>query len=102
MPTRTLPSSRRAHSWSCVYRRSSGTFMGGDDNPSRTRLTQDLADAAGVLLGQTEGVGIARPLGPDVGDGLVRVGEHERPPGVVDDLHPVDQHQLLVLAAFHQ
>src|SRR6266542_1109605 len=26
MPTRTLPSSRRAHSWSLVYLRSSGTF----------------------------------------------------------------------------
>src|SRR4051812_5739557 len=28
MPTRTLPSSMRAHSWSLVYRRSSGTFTG--------------------------------------------------------------------------
>src|SRR5437764_5703203 len=98
IPIRTLPSSSRAHSWSFVYRRSSGTFTGQE----ATGSPQHLADAAGVLLGECAGLGVAAGLGPDVGDGLLRVGQHEHPPVLVQDLDAVDHHHLPVLDALDE
>src|SRR4051812_28047345 len=97
MPTRIFPSSRRAHSWSFVYRRSSGTFTGQEVTGSA--LSKHLADAAGVLLRQAAGLGVAVGLGPDVSDRLLGVGKHEHPTVVVEDLHAVDHHHLAVLDA---
>src|SRR5437867_3272726 len=88
MPTRTRSSSRRAHSWSAVYRSSSGTFT----RPQT--LPEQLTDLPGVLLGEVAGLGIARAFGPDVGDGVLGVGQHQRPTVVVEDLDPVDRDQL--------
>src|SRR5207248_385541 len=58
IPTRTLPSSRRAHSWSLVYRRSSGTFIRAEKLLAQG-LAQHLSDAAGVFLRQAAGLGVA-------------------------------------------
>src|SRR5437667_3773134 len=99
MPIRTRPSSRRAHSWSAVYRSSSGTLLIGPTLLDRSGAfsTKHLADATGVLVGQGPGLAVAGALGPEVGDGLLGIGQHQHPALVVEDLDPVDEDQLAVL-----
>src|SRR6476619_4330426 len=112
MPTRMVPSSARIHSWSDESRRASGAVMvphairsanphptdegSPDRRRTRPRSAHDLADATGVLLGQPAGVGVGLALGPDMGDGLLGVGQRERPAAVVMDLDPVDEVDLAV------
>src|SRR5271166_1395823 len=95
-----------AHSWSLEYRRSSGTFVMGVDPTGaaagrsrswpRRSGPQELAQANRVLLGPGRGAGLARPLGPDVGQGLLGVGQDQAPAVVLGHLDPVDEHQVPV------
>src|SRR3954468_8841665 len=58
------------------------------------KLLEDLADALHVLLREAAGVDVAAGLRPHVREGLVGVGQHERPPLAVDDLHAVYELEL--------
>src|ERR1700681_1519862 len=102
MPMRTRSPSSLAHSWSEVYRRSSGTFMPRtipDASPpaSGCALPEQLADASGILLGPHAGVDIGAALRPHVRDRLFGVRDDEGPAVVVDHLDTVDQDELAVL-----
>src|SRR6266581_4207275 len=88
MPTRTRAPSSRAHSWSAVYRSSSGTFT----RPQT--LPEQLADLPGVLLSEVAGLCVTRAFGPDMRDRVLGIGQHQRPTVFVEHLDAIDRDQL--------
>src|ERR671910_1104722 len=87
IPTRARPPSTATHSCSFVYRNRSGSSMSGC-------LSQNLADATGVLLGELAGVLVALPFGPYVGQRFLGIGQHEGPAVGMQHLDPVHEHDV--------
>src|ERR671911_202302 len=87
IPTRARPPSTATHSCSFVYRNRSGSSMSGC-------LSQNLADATRVLLGELAGVLVALPFGPYVGQRFLGIGQHEGPAVGMQHLDPVHEHDV--------
>src|SRR5712672_2855756 len=94
IPTRARPPSTATHSCSFVSRSCSG-------NSIPRCLPQNLADPAGVLLGELARGLVALPFCPHVGQRFLGIGQHERPAVGVQHLDPVDEHDVSRAGALH-
>src|SRR5438046_1524968 len=92
MPTTASMPSTRTHSCSVLYRRSSGNSIRGS-----YRLTSDLGDATGLHRDEAARFAFGVTLGPHVRARQLGIGQHEHPTLGADDLHPVDEHEILAL-----
>src|ERR1700722_15060058 len=58
------------------------------------RSTKQLSEAYGPLLGAGARLCFARPLGPDMGHGLLWVGQDQSPPVHFEHFHTIDQDEV--------